>query len=62
MIKKFIVTSLIFMFYSIHAFSAGSGGDGVSSKTKTNYEKAVSYVKFAKKYEIKKIIKKHKNY
>ena len=33
--------------------SDGSGGDGSSAKIKTNYEKAVSTIKWAKKYEKK---------
>ena len=51
MIKKFLITTLIFLFYSTLAFSAGSSGEGGSSKS--NYEKAVSYIKSAKKYEKK---------
>ena len=49
MIKKIFITTLICLLYSIPAISAGSGGDGGSSKTKTKYEKAVSYIKSAKK-------------
>ena len=69
MIKKIFTASIIYLFCSLNAFSAGSGGDGGSSKTKTNYEKAVSYIKSAKKFEkkgklekAKKNTKKHKNY
>ena len=60
MIKKILITTLITIFYSIHAFSAGGDGDGGSSKVKTNYEKAVSYIKSAKKYEKKGKIEKAK--
>ena len=61
MIKKILITTLICLLYSIPAISAGSGGDGGSSKTK--YEKAVSYIKSAKKYEKKgKVEKAKKNY
>ena len=63
MIKKIFITTLICLLYSIPAISAGSGGDGGSSKTKTKYEKAVSYIKSAKKYEKKgKEEKAKKNY
>ena len=63
MIKKISITILICLLYSVPAISAGTGGDGGSSKTKTKYEKAVSYIKSAKKYEKKgKIEKAKKNY
>ena len=63
MIKKISITILICLLYSVPAISAGSGGDGGSSKTKTKYEKAVSYIKSAKKYEKKgKEEKAKKNY
>ena len=54
MIKSFFVTSIICMFFVTSSFSAGSsssGGDGGSMKS--NYEKAVSYIKSAKKLEKK---------
>ena len=54
MIKKILTITFIYLFYSTYVFSAGSdGGDGVSSKIKTNYEKAVVHIKSAKKYEKK---------
>ena len=63
MIKKIFITTLICLLYSIPAISAGDGNDGGSSKTKTKYEKAVSYIKSAKKYEKKgKVEKAKKNY
>lgn len=61
MIKKILFTSLICLFCSLNAFSAGSGGDGGSTKIKTNYEKAISYIKSAKKYEKKGKIEKAKS-
>ena len=60
MIKKLLITSILILFYSSHAFSAGDGGSGGSSKVKTNYEKAVSSIKFAKKYEKKGKLEKAK--
>ena len=60
MIKKILTITFICLFYSVYAFSAGSGGDGGSSKPKTNYEKAVSYIKSAKKYEKNGKLKKAK--
>ena len=59
MIKKFFITPIVYIFLVTNSFSAGSsssGGDGGS--TKSNYEKAVSYIKSAKKYEKKGKIKK----
>ena len=64
MIKIFFITSIFYMFLVANSFSAGSsssGGDGGSIKS--NYEKAVSYIKSAKKYEKKdKIEKANKKY
>ncbi len=61
MTKNILITSIIYLFLSLNAFSAGSGGDGGSeSKSKTNYEKAVAHIKFAKKYEKKNKIDKAK--
>ena len=60
MIKKIFTVTIICLFCSLNAFSAGSGGDGGSSKTKTNYEKAVSYIKSAKKLEKKGKLEKAK--
>ena len=59
MIKKFFITPIVYIFLVTNSFSAGSsssGGDGGSIKS--NYEKAVSYIKSAKKYEKKGKIKK----
>ena len=64
MIKNFFITSIIYIFFITSSFSAGSsssGGDGGSMKS--NYEKAVSYIKSAKKLEKKeKIEKANKKY
>ena len=61
MIKNFFVTSIIYIFLVTNSFSAGSsssGGDG--SAKKSNYEKAVSYIKSAKKLEKKGKLEKAK--
>ena len=61
MIKKILTITFIYLFYSTYVFSAGSdGGDGGSSKIKTNYEKALVLVKSAKKYEKKAKLEKAK--
>ena len=64
MIKNFIFTIIISIFLVTSSYSAGSsssGGDGGSMKS--NYEKAVSYIKSAKKLEKKgKIEKANKKY
>ena len=54
MIKNFILTAIISVFLITNSYSAGSSsssGDGGSMKS--NYEKAVSYIKSAKKLEKK---------
>ena len=53
--KKTFLIFFILMFLSSKSFSAGSssGGDGGSVKIKSNYDKAVSLIKTAKKYEKK---------
>ena len=64
MIKSFFLTSIIYIFLITGSFSAGSsssGGDEGSMKS--NYEKAVSYIKSAKKLEKKgKLEKANKKY
>ena len=50
MTKKILITLFISFFLTANVFSAGSN-DSDSSKTKTNYDKAVSQIKLAKKYE-----------
>ena len=49
--KNLLLASLLVLTFIQPSFSAGSSGD--SSATKTDYEKAVKYVKQAKKYEEK---------
>ena len=55
MIKKIFFTFLLLLLLSVNSYSAGSNDN---SKTKTNYDKAVTYIKLAKKYEKKDKIKK----
>ena len=52
MIKKFILICLFIFSFASYSFSAGSSDSG-SSKIKTNYEKAVTLIKSAKKYDKK---------
>ena len=62
--KKIILSLSILLFITGNVFSAGSsGGDSESTKTKTNYEKAVAHIKVAKKHEKKgKLEKANKRY
>ena len=63
--KKFILSLSIAFFITTNVFAAGSssGGDGGSSASKTNYDKAVIHIKSAKKYEKKgKLEKAQKSY
>ena len=57
MIKKVFVI-LILTLFTTNSFSAGS--DSTSSKVKSNYDKAVESIKFAKKYESKGKLEKAK--
>ena len=52
MIKKFILICLFVFSFTNYSLSAGSS-DNSSSKTKSNYEKAVTLIKSAKKYDKK---------
>ena len=52
MMKKFTLIIIIVFGFANYSFSAGSS-DNSSSKTKSNYEKAVSLIKSAKKYDKK---------
>ena len=62
MIKKLLFSLLFCLFVSNSVFSAGSSG-GDSSMNKSDYEKAVSHIKSAKKYEKKgKLDKAKKRY
>ena len=54
MIKKILITTITYLFLIVNVNAAGSDGEGGSSKTvKTNYDKAVSHIKIAKKHEKK---------
>ena len=57
MIKKIFVI-LILTLFTTNSFSAGSASS--SSKVKSNYDKAVESIKFAKKYESKGKLEKAK--
>ena len=57
MIKKLFVILFLILF-TTKSFSAGS--DSTSSKVKSNYDKAVETIKFAKKYEAKGKLEKAK--
>jgi len=62
MIKNFIVLILLITFFSTPSYSAGTS-DSTTSKVKSDYDKAVDLIKFAKKYEKKgKIEKAQKRY
>ena len=52
MIIKTIFTFFLFTLLTVNSYSAGSSDDS-SSKVKSNYEKAVTIIKSAKKYEKK---------
>ena len=64
MFKKTLILSITFFFLTTNVFAAGSGGDGgsdgESAKVKSNYEKAVTHIKSAKKYEKKGQLEKAK--
>ena len=57
MIKKIFVILFLTLF-TTNSFSAGS--DSTSAKVKSNYDKAVQSIKFAKKYEAKGKLEKAK--
>ena len=59
MIKNYIII-LFFLLFSTNSFSAGSSSSDDSSKVKSNYEKAVSAIKYAKKFEKKGKVEKAK--
>ena len=60
MTKKIFFTFLILLVLPVNSYSAGSSDN---SETKTNYDKAVTHIKLAKKYEKKdKIEKANKRY
>ena len=51
MLKKFLIISFLITLFSINSHAAGT--DDGSSKVKSEYDKAVSLIKHAKKYEKK---------
>ena len=55
MINKIFFTLLLLLALSVNSYSAGSSDN---SKTKSSYDKAVTHIKLAKKYEKKDKIKK----
>jgi tetratricopeptide (TPR) repeat protein len=62
MIKKITFTFVISLLLTANVFSAGSS-DNSSGKNKTDYDKAVSYINLAKKFEKKgKVEKANKKY
>ena len=66
MIKKVLFIAITYLFLMVNVNAAGSdGGDsgGSNAAVKTNYEKAVSHIKIAKKHEKKgKLDKAKKRY
>ena len=52
MVKKIFLTLSFFTILLTNSYSAGSSDDS-SSKVKSNYDKAVTIIKYAKKYEKK---------
>ena len=59
MINKFFTSLLITLMITSHAYSAGSSDSG-SSKTKTQYDMAVTHIKAAKNFEKKDKLEKAK--
>ena len=51
MLKKYLIVSFFITLFSISSQAAGT--DDSSAKVKSNYDKAVSFIKQAKKYEKK---------
>ena len=61
--KKIILSLSILLLITGNVFSAGSSSSDDNAKTKTNYEKAVTHIKAAKKHEKKgKLEKANKRY
>ena len=61
--KKIILILFGILFITGNVIAAPSGGEGESTSKKTNYEKAVTHIMSAKKYEKKGNLKKaNKNY
>ena len=59
MIKKIFI-ALIFVLFASNAMSAGSSSDSTPKKVKSAYDKAVTHVKAAKKFEKKGKLEKAK--
>ena len=57
MIKKLLISLLVSVFFISNSFAAGSSDSG-SSKTKTQYDMAVTHIKAAKNFEKKDKLKK----
>ena len=57
MIKKLLISLLVSVFLISNSFAAGSSDSG-SSKTKTQYDMAVTHIKAAKNFENKDKLKK----
>ncbi len=53
MLKNILITFFLTILLSSNSYSAGSSNDDSSSKKKSNYDKAVTLIKSAKKYEKK---------
>ena len=58
--KNTIIALLISILISTNLYSAGSDGSDSSSKVKSDYDKAVTHIKSAKKYEKKGKLEKAK--
>tara|TARA_Y100000816_G_C26063572_1_gene558736 strand:- start:792 stop:1283 length:492 start_codon:yes stop_codon:yes gene_type:complete len=59
MIKNFVLSLIICLSFLTNSYAAGSSESG-SSKTKTQYDMALSHIKAAKKFEEKDKLKKAK--
>ena len=62
MFKKILITLVAYLFLISNVYAAGSDGDSSSgsSLVKSNYDKAVSHIKIAKKHEKKGKLEKAK--
>ena len=57
MLKKYLITFCVFILMTINTNAAGTS-DSSTSKIKSDYDKAVTIIKSAKKYEKKEKMKK----
>ena len=57
--NNLLISVILFMIFTFNVFAAGSSDSG-SSKTKTQYDMAVSHINAAKKFEINNKLKKAK--